>query len=87
MSNKTFTLSDSLYGYLLDNSLREPEVLRRLREETARHPQSFMQDVSEEFTAAARGNSGLQPPVACRPANLSLIGTIGDGLTLAVKMS
>ena len=33
MSNKTFTLSDTLYRYLLENSVREPEILRNLREE------------------------------------------------------
>ena len=48
MSNKTFTLSASLYKYLLDNSLREPALLRRLREETARQPQSAMQIAPEQ---------------------------------------
>lgn len=43
MSNKTFTLSDTLYRYLLDNSVREPEILRRLREETATDPMARMQ--------------------------------------------
>ncbi len=36
MSNRTIGLSDTLYRYLLDHSLREPELLRRLREETAK---------------------------------------------------
>jgi predicted O-methyltransferase YrrM len=36
MSNRTIGLSDELYGYLLDASLREPDLLRRLREDTAR---------------------------------------------------
>jgi caffeoyl-CoA O-methyltransferase len=43
MSNKTFTLSDTLYRYLLDNSVREPDILRRLREETAADPMARMQ--------------------------------------------
>lgn len=43
MSNKTFTLSDSLYRYLVENSVREPEILRKLREETAGDPMSRMQ--------------------------------------------
>lgn len=43
MSNKTFTLSDTLYAYLLDQSVREPEILRRLREETAGDPMARMQ--------------------------------------------
>ena len=36
MSNRTIGLSDDIYKYLVDHSLREPELLRRLREETAR---------------------------------------------------
>lgn len=42
MSNKTF-ISDQLYDYLLSVSLREPEVLQKLRQETANHPMSQMQ--------------------------------------------
>ena len=34
MSSKTIQMSDDLHAYLLDVSLREPDVLRRLREET-----------------------------------------------------
>ncbi len=37
MSYKTLQMTESLYRYLLDTSIREPDVLRRLREETARH--------------------------------------------------
>ena len=48
MSNKTLPLTDELYDYLVDVSLREPEVLRRLREETASHPQSNMQIAPEQ---------------------------------------
>ncbi len=36
MSNRTIGLSDEIYRYLIDHSLREPELLRRLRDETAR---------------------------------------------------
>jgi predicted O-methyltransferase YrrM len=36
MSNRTIGLSDQLYGYLIENSVREPDLLRRLRAETAR---------------------------------------------------
>lgn len=43
MLNKAISLGDGLYEYLLSVSLREPEVLRQLREETANHPQSGMQ--------------------------------------------
>jgi caffeoyl-CoA O-methyltransferase len=35
MSNEFLPLNELLYAYILDNSLREPEVLGRLREETA----------------------------------------------------
>ena len=48
MSNKTFTLPDKLYGYLIDNSLREVDVLRRLREETLRLPMARMQIAPEQ---------------------------------------
>lgn len=48
MSNKTLGLSDSLYGYLLANSLREPDILTQLRHETASHPMSQMQIAPEQ---------------------------------------
>ncbi len=35
MTNKTLSMNDALYDYLLSVSLREPGVLRRLRAETA----------------------------------------------------
>ncbi len=43
MSNKMIKISEKLYDYILSVSLREPDVLRRLREETAQDPYSFMQ--------------------------------------------
>jgi len=48
MARKTLTLDDRLYRYLLDVSLREPDVLRRLREETAAHPRAEMQIAPEQ---------------------------------------
>ena len=48
MANRTITLSDGLYDYLLDVSLREPDVLRRLREETAKIPAAAMQIAPEQ---------------------------------------
>lgn len=48
MSNKSFTLPDKLYRYLAENSLREPEILRRLREETLRQPMARMQIAPEQ---------------------------------------
>ena len=36
-------LNDALYDYMLSISLREPDVLRRLREDTATRPRHGMQ--------------------------------------------
>ena len=54
MSTRTTPLSDALYQYLLDMSLREHDTLRRLREETARHPNGNMQIAPDQgqFMAA-----------------------------------
>lgn len=43
MTRRTNHLSDDLYAYLLGVSVREPDVLRRLREETAAMPRANMQ--------------------------------------------
>ncbi|HMA16574.1 MAG: class I SAM-dependent methyltransferase [Bacteroidota bacterium] len=43
MSNRSIQLDDALYDYRLQNSLRETDVMRRLREETAKLPGSGMQ--------------------------------------------
>jgi caffeoyl-CoA O-methyltransferase len=48
MSRRSISLTDSLYGYLLEVSLREPAVLLRLREETAADPQARMQISPEQ---------------------------------------
>ncbi len=48
MSNRTIQVDDRLYTYLLENSLREDALLRRLREETARNPMSMMQISPEQ---------------------------------------
>ncbi|MCP1726050.1 putative O-methyltransferase YrrM [Natronospira proteinivora] len=48
MSNKTTPVSDLLHDYLLDISLREPDVLKRLREATARLPERNMQIAPEQ---------------------------------------
>lgn len=43
MSNQFLALTEVLYSYILNNSLREPDVLRRLREETeATNPHAIM---------------------------------------------
>ncbi len=43
MSARTIALTDKVYDYLLANSLREPPLLARLREETAVMPAANMQ--------------------------------------------
>ncbi|MBD2104897.1 O-methyltransferase [Leptolyngbya sp. FACHB-261] len=48
MANRTLPLSDRLHDYLLSASLREPELLLRLREETAQLPQALMQISPEQ---------------------------------------
>ena len=48
MSRQTLPLDDRLQDYLLRASLREPDVMRRLREETASHPQANMQIAPEQ---------------------------------------
>ena len=48
MSNRTTLLVDPLYDYFLANSLREPEVLGRLRAETAGLPEANMQIAPEQ---------------------------------------
>jgi predicted O-methyltransferase YrrM len=48
MSNRTISLTDSLHEYLLRVSLREPDVLRDLRAETARLAQRSMQIAPEQ---------------------------------------
>ena len=48
MTNRSISLTDSLYEYLLAVSLREPDLLRRLREETAELPNARMQIAPEQ---------------------------------------
>jgi len=48
MANRTISMSDQLYGYLLVSPLREPDILRRLRDETAPYPHSIMQTTPEQ---------------------------------------
>ena len=48
MSNRTLFLTDDLYRYLRFFSLREPEILKRLREETSHDPMAEMQISPEQ---------------------------------------
>ena len=48
MANSTLGLEHQLYDYLLSISLREPDILASLREETAKHPMAMMQIAPEQ---------------------------------------
>jgi predicted O-methyltransferase YrrM len=48
MANRTIGISDELAAYVVEVGTREPDVLARLREETAAIPQSRMQIAPEE---------------------------------------
>ncbi len=48
MLKKTLGLDDQLYNYLLSASLRELDILRQLRQETASHPRAMMQIAPEQ---------------------------------------
>ncbi len=48
MSRRTINLTNPLYRYLLDVSLREPELLADLRKETAKMPGARMQTAPEQ---------------------------------------
>lgn len=48
MSLRSLGLPDNVYAYLLENSLREPDVLAALRRETAEHPAARMQISPEQ---------------------------------------
>ena len=43
MSNRTLNLTQDLYNYLLSVTSREPEILKKLREETAPMTMAMMQ--------------------------------------------
>ena len=48
MSSRTITMTDPIYAYLQEHSLREPEVLRALREETSGIKMAVMQISPEQ---------------------------------------
>lgn len=48
MASRTLSLTDSLYAYLLEFSLREPPLLARLRAETGELPLATMQIAPEQ---------------------------------------
>lgn len=48
MSTRTIPMTDPLYDYYLESSLREPEILARLRDVTLTHPEAGMQISPEQ---------------------------------------
>ncbi len=48
MTSKSIGLPDNVHEYVLRWGLREPDVLARLREETAVHPRAGMQIAPEQ---------------------------------------
>jgi caffeoyl-CoA O-methyltransferase len=48
MTKKTLGLNNQLYDYLLSVSLREPDILQQLRQETAHLPNAIMQIAPEQ---------------------------------------
>lgn len=48
MYKKSFGVNDDLYRYVSANSLTEPDILAKLRQETANHPQARMQISPEQ---------------------------------------
>jgi predicted O-methyltransferase YrrM len=48
MANQTLGLDRDLYAYLQSVSLREPQLLSQLRQETAQHPMAMMQIAPEQ---------------------------------------
>src|SRR3970282_297484 len=53
MSNRSIGLTEDLHAYLVSVGVREPEVLRRLRAETAELEQASMQIAPEEGAVLA----------------------------------
>ena len=48
MSYRTLQMTEPVYDYLLNNSLREPDVLRRLRDTTTQHVHGHMRICPEQ---------------------------------------
>lgn len=94
MSNTTLNLSDQLYQYLLKVSLRESEVLRLLREETAQLPEHNMQISPEQgqfmrlLVQLTGGRKGIEIGVFTGYSALSVaLGLPDDGQLIALDVS
>src|SRR2546427_7399199 len=57
MTRRSLDLTDELYDYLLEISLREPPVMTRLRAATAAMPRAGMQIAPEQDRKSTRLNS------------------------------
>src|SRR4051812_16095448 len=69
MANQTIGLSDDLAAYVREVGVREPDVLARLREETATLPRHGMQIAPEEgaFLAIRVGLGGARRCIGVGP--------------------
>ncbi len=47
-TNRTIGMNDRLYAYLVEQTLREPEIIKRLRAKTSRLPRGTMQISPEQ---------------------------------------
>jgi len=61
MSKKTLGLSGPIYDYMLSVSVREPQILQRLRAETAKLPMAMMQIAPEQGQLLSLLVQALQP--------------------------
>ncbi len=94
MSNKTLNLNDQLYQYLLNVSLKESEVLKALREETANMPEHNMQISPEQgqfmrlLVQLINGKRGIEIGVFTGYSALSVaLGLPEDGQLVALDVS
>lgn len=94
MSNTTLNLTDDLYQYLLDVSLRESDILKALREETALMPESKMQISPEQgqfmrlLVQLTGGRRGIEIGVFTGYSALSIaLGLPDDGRLIALDVS
>src|SRR5690242_1165927 len=85
MSTRTIPLDDRLYDYLLRVSLRETDVMRKLRDETARMPGAGMQVSPEQaqfmaFLVEATGaRNALELGVFTGYSSLAVASALPEG--------
>ena len=81
MSNRTIQITDKVYDYMQEVSVREPEILKRLRAETAELPEHNMQISPEQgqFMALLVGLIGARRALE--------IGTFTGYSALAVALA